>query len=141
MKKNIMVMCTGNSFRSHMAEAYIRHFGEESVSVVSSGVKAGGSIYPWAIKLMKEENIDISQQRSEQVDVYLDDQFDYLLTVCDNAQATCPEFPNPVGEHVHHSFEDYSPQGELSEEQYMETLRPIRNEIKQFCKTFVKEKL
>lgn len=140
-KKKVMVMCTGNSFRSHMAEAYIREFGGNEVDVYSSGVKASGRIYPWAIKLMAEDGIDISTHTSEQVDKYLHMDFDYLITVCDNAKETCPVFPKPVGEKLHHSFKDYKPQGDLSDEEYMETLRPIRDAIKDYCKEFVKEKL
>lgn len=139
--KNVMVMCTGNSFRSHMAEAYIREFGGERVSVCSSGVKASGKIYPWAIKLMAEDGIDISNQKSEQVDIYLDTYFDYVITVCDNAKEVCPVFPKPVGEKIHRSFKDYTSQGDMSDEEYMESLRPIRDAIKVFCDHFVKNHL
>ncbi|MGL1901037.1 MAG: arsenate reductase ArsC [Fibrobacterales bacterium] len=136
MSKSIMVMCTGNSFRSHMAEAFIRSFAGDTATVYSSGVKASGKIYPWAIKLMAEEHIDISNQTSDQIDIYLDKEFDYVITVCDNAKETCPVFPKPVGQVIHHSFKDYEPQGELSDEAYMETLRPIRDAIKVWCKEF-----
>jgi arsenate reductase len=139
MKKKILVMCTGNSFRSHMAEAYIRAFGKDKVEVFSAGVKASGKIYPWAIQLMAEDGIDISGQTSDQVDQYLDIQFDYLITVCDNAKETCPVFPRPVGKILHHSFKDYEPQGPLSDEEYMNTLRPIRDAIKGYCQSFVEE--
>lgn len=139
--KKIMVMCTGNSFRSHMAEAYIRKFGGERVQVFSSGVKASGKIYPWAIKLMKEDGIDISGHTSDQVDKYLETDFDFLITVCDNAKETCPEFPKPIGEKLHHSFKDYELQGNLSDEEYMKTLRPIRDAIKDYCENFIKEKI
>lgn len=122
-----------------MAEAFIREFGGDKVEVYSSGVKASGKIYPWAIKLMEEEGIDISTQTSDQVDLYLDLHFDYLITVCDNAKETCPVFPNPVDTKLHHSFKDYEPQGNLSDEEYMETLRPIRDAIKEYCRKFVKE--
>lgn len=138
MIKKILVMCTGNSFRSHMAEAYIRKFGGEQVEVYSAGVKASGKIYPWAIKLMAEDGIDISSQTSDQVDQYLDLEFDFLITVCDNAKETCPVFPKPVGKILHHSFKDYEPQGDLSDEKYMQTLRPIRDAIKKYCIDFVK---
>lgn len=140
-KKKVMVMCTGNSFRSHMAEAYIRKYGGDKADVYSSGVKASGKIYPWAIKLMEEDGIDISGHKSEQIDKYLDLDFDYVITVCDNAKETCPVFPKPVGEKIHKSFKDYEPQGELNDEEYMATLRPIRDAIKVFCKEFAQEKL
>lgn len=135
--KKIMVMCTGNSFRSHMAEAFIREFGGDRVLTYSSGVKASGKIYPWAIKLMAEEGIDISHQTSDQIDQFLDIPFDIVLTVCDHAMETCPDFPNHVPKRIHQSFKDYEPQGELSDEEYMQTLRPIRDAIKDYCRELV----
>lgn len=134
-------MCTGNSFRSHMAEAYIRHFGGDRVEVYSAGVKASGAIYPWAITLMKEDGIDISQQTSDQVDQFFSIDFDYLITVCDNAQETCPIFPKPVGAILHHSFKDYGPQCKMSDEDYLASLRPIRIAIKKYCEEFIKREL
>ncbi len=139
--KKVLVMCTGNSFRSHMAEAFIRKFAGSRAEVYSAGVKASGKIYPWAIKLMAEEGLDISGQTSDQVDKYFDISFDYLITVCDNAKETCPVFPHPVGKKLHHSFKDYEPKGELSDEEYMQTLRPIRDAIKSYCEDFVKGEL
>lgn len=135
MKKNVLVMCTGNSFRSHMAEAFIRRFHGDRVEVYSAGVKASGQIYPWAIKLMLEEGIDISAQTSDNVDKFFDIEFDTLLTVCDHAHETCPVFPKPVRRKLHHSFPDYGPQGELTDEAYMATLRPIRDAIKQYVQS------
>ena len=139
--KKVLVMCTGNSFRSHMAEAFIREFAAGKADVYSAGVKASGKIYPWAIKLMAEEGIDISQQTSDQVDKFFDMQFDILLTVCDNAQETYPIFPKPVGKIIHESFKDYEPQGDLSDEAYMETLRPIRDAIKVYCEKLVEAEI
>ena len=133
----ILVMCTGNSFRSHMAEAFIREFGGDKVEAYSCGVKASGKVYPWAITLMAEEGIDISEHTSENVDKYLDMDFDYLITVCDNAKETCPIFPKPVGEIIHHSFVDYVPQGAMSDEEYLASMRPIRDAIKVYCQEFV----
>jgi arsenate reductase len=121
-----------------MAEAFIREFGGDKVDVLSAGVKASGKIYPWAIKLMAESGIDISQQTSDQVDQYLDIQFDYLITVCDNAQETCPIFPKTVGTSLHQSFPDYVPQGNMSDEEYMASMRPIRDAISTYCQAFVK---
>ena len=141
MKKNIMVMCTGNSFRSHMAQAFIEKYAENRAVVYSSGVKASGKVYPWAIKLMDEVGIDISKNLSENIDKYFDIDFDFLITVCDNARETCPIFPKPVGLKIHHSFKDYEPQGDLSDEEYLNTLRPIRDAIDIFCRDFVKENL
>lgn len=134
-------MCTGNSFRSHMGEAFIRHFAGDHANVYSAGVKPSGKIYPWAIKLMAEEGIDISGQTSDHVSKFFDIQFDYLITVCDHAKETCPLFPRPVGKKIHQSFKDYEPQGELSEEEYMQTLRPIRDAIKTWCQEFAEAEL
>lgn len=136
--KKIMVMCTGNSFRSHMAQAYLHTFAQGNVEVYSAGVQASGKVYPWAVKLMAEEGIDIAHHTSNQIEKYFDISFDFLITVCDNAQETCPFFPKPVGKKIHHSFKDYAPQNNLSDEEYMKTLRPIRDAIKVFCKDFVK---
>jgi arsenate reductase len=124
-----------------MGEAFIREFGGDRVEVYSAGVKASGRIYPWAIKLMEEEGIDISNQSSDNVDKYLDIEFDYLITVCDNAKETCPIFPKPVGKKIHQSFKDYEPQGDMSNEEYLESLRPIRDAIKKFSEKFVKEEI
>jgi arsenate reductase len=122
-----------------MAEAFVREFGGDKVEVFSAGVKASGAIYPWAIKLMAEKGIDISQQTSDQVDQYFDIQFDYLITVCDNAQETCPIFPKAVGTLLHQSFPDYVPQGKMSDEEYMNSMRPIRDAISVYCQEFVKK--
>jgi len=138
---NIMVMCTGNSFRSHMAEAYIRKFSPKGVKVFSSGVKASGKIYPWAITLMKEDGIDISNQKSQNITEFLNIKFDFLITVCDNAKERCPIFPKPVKVKLHHSFKDYETQGDLSDEEYLETLRPIRDAIKKYSQEFVEKYL
>lgn len=140
-KRKILVMCTGNSFRSHIAEAYLRKFAGDKIQVYSAGVKAADMVYPWTIKLMAEEGIDISDHASEQVDKYLDIEFDYLITVCDNAKETCPLFPRPGGKKLHQSFKDYEPKGDFSEYEYMETLRPIRDAIKKYCKEFVKKEI
>ncbi len=134
MKKNVLVMCTGNSFRSHMAEAYIRKFFGDRVNVYSAGVKASGNIYPWAIKLMLEDGIDISEQTSDNVDKYFDIEFDTLLTVCDHAHETCPIFPKPVRRKLHQCFPDYEPQGSMTDEEYIESLRPIRDSIREFVR-------
>ena len=139
--KKVLVMCTGNSFRSHMAEAYIRKFANGKVKAYSAGVQAAGIVYPWTIKLMAEDKIDISDHTSDQVDKYLDIEFDYLITVCDNAKETCPVFPRPVGKKLHQSFNDYEPQGILTDDEYMEKLRPIRDAIKKYCKEFVRDEL
>lgn len=139
--KKVMVMCTGNSFRSHIMEAYLRKYGGDRVEVFSSGVKASGKIYPWAVTLMEEVGIDISNQKSEQVDHYLTTYFEYVITVCDNAKESCPDFSNPAGELIHHSFDDYTPQGERSDDEYLASLRPIRNAIDRYAQTFCKDKL
>ena len=136
-RKTVLVMCTGNSFRSQMAEAYISLFAGDKAEVFSAGVEASGKVYPWAVKLMAEEGIDISGYKSESVDKYLDRKFDFLITVCDHARETCPVFPRPVGIKLHKSFPDYEPKGSLSDEEYMERLRPIRNLIKEYSKDFV----
>lgn len=134
-KKNILVLCTGNSCRSQMAEAYIRHFGKNKVNVYSAGIKVR-PINPMTVAVMKEDGIDISNQTSNTIEDYWDNQFDVVLTVCDNAANTCPYFPGKV-QRIHRSFFDPTVvQG--TPEQVMSEFRKVRNEIKAFSEEFVK---
>ena len=88
---------------------------------------------------MDEVGIDISQHTSDQIDSFLDMQFDVVFTVCDHAFETCLESPLPVGQKVHHSFKDYEPQAGLSDEDYIQSLRPIRDSIEDYCRELVKQ--
>ena len=103
-KKRVLILCTGNSARSQMAEGLLRHLAGERVEVFSAGVEPG-FVRPQAVEVMRERGIDITSQRSKSVDEFAGREFDYVITVCDNARERCPVFPGRY-ERVHWSFED-----------------------------------
>ena len=103
-QKKVLILCTGNSARSQMAEGLLRHLGGDSFCVNSAGV-APTHIRPEAINVMNEIGIDISTQYSKAVDRFVTDSFDYIITVCDNANERCPIFPGRA-ERIHWDFED-----------------------------------
>ncbi|PLW90851.1 arsenate reductase ArsC, partial [Mucilaginibacter sp.] len=100
--KNILVLCTGNSCRSQIAEGYLRHFSEGKANIYSAGIETHG-VNPRAIATMQEDGIDISVHTSNNVDEYADVPFDYVITVCDNAKENCPYFPTEAVK-LHHNF-------------------------------------
>ena len=136
--KNILVLCTGNSCRSQIAEGYLRHFAGDKASVNSAGVEAHG-VNPRAIQVMKEDGIDISSHTSDLLDRYLQIDFDLVITVCDNAKERCPYFPTRA-ERFHHNFPDPA-KAIGSEAEIMDEFRKVRDEIKDYCKSFVAEHL
>lgn len=125
--KKVLFLCTGNSARSQMAEGFLRHMAEDRFKVYSAGVKPT-AVNPLAIKVMAEIGIDISKHRSKSVMEFIDQSFDYVVTVCGNAQKTCPVFP---GEHekVHWDIEDPVAY-EGNKEDKLKVFRKIRDEIK-----------
>lgn len=130
MKKNVLVLCTGNSCRSQIAEGYLRHFHGEKANIYSAGVETHG-VNPRAIATMKEDGIDISAHTSNHVDEYLSISFDLILTVCDHASERCPIFPG-AAKRIHHNFTD--PAKVIgTEEEIMAEFRRVRVEIKEFC--------
>ena len=104
--KKVLVLCTGNSCRSQLAEAYLRHFAGDRAEVYSAGVETHG-VNPRAIATMKEDGIDISSHTSNHVDEYRDIDFDFVITVCDHAREVCPYFPTNAMK-FHHNFPDRS---------------------------------
>ena len=133
MKKRVLILCTGNSARSQMAEGLLRHDAGDRFEVQSAGTKPG-QVRPEAIAVMKEIGIDISGHRSKHMDEFQDQSFDYVLTVCDNAKESCPVFPGP-SKRIHKSFEDPAAfQG--TEEERLALFRQVRNEIRDYLKTF-----
>lgn len=130
MKKNILVLCTGNSCRSQLAEGYLRFFHSEKANIYSAGVETHG-VNPRAIATMKEDGIDISAHTSNHVDEYLSIPFDLILTVCDHASERCPIFPGKA-RRIHHNFTDPA-KAIGSEEEIMAEFRRVREEIKTFC--------
>ncbi|HOS49261.1 MAG TPA: arsenate reductase ArsC [Bacteroidia bacterium] len=127
--KNILVLCTGNSCRSQIAEGYLQHFGADAVKVYSAGVETHG-VNPRAIEIMREDGIDISHHTSNLVDEYIDIPFDLILTVCDNAKERCPYFPSKA-ERIHYSFSDPA-KATGTEEEIKSEFRKVRNEIKEY---------
>lgn len=136
--KKVLVLCTGNSCRSQMAEGYLRHFGKGRATIVSAGVEAHG-VNPNAVATMAEDGIDISRQTSNHIDEYAGVDFDYVITVCDNARERCPVFPTSA-ETFHKNFPD--PAGATgSREQIAAEFRSVREMIKSYCREFAEAHL
>ncbi len=136
--KNILVLCTGNSCRSQIADGYLKHFAQGKANVYSAGVETHG-VNPRAIAVMKEDGIDISQNTSNNVDEYLDIDFDFVITVCDNAKERCPYFPTNA-QKFHYNFPDPA-KAVGTEDEVMEEFRRVRVMIKEYCKEFVEREL
>lgn len=136
--KNILVLCTGNSCRSQIAEGYLRYFAGEKVNIYSAGVEQHG-VNPRAIVTMLEDGLDISGQTSNKVDEYLHIPFDVVLTVCDNAKERCPVFPGAI-KLIHHAFPDPA-KATGSEADIAEQFRKVRQQIKTYCAAFLKAQL
>jgi arsenate reductase len=132
MKKKILVLCTGNSCRSQIAEAYLRHFFSDNAEIYSAGIETHG-VNPRAIATMKENGIDISNHTSNHVDEYQNIDFDIVLTVCDNAKERCPFFPT-TAKQIHQNFPDPAKATGTEEEILME-FRRVRQMIKEYCST------
>ncbi|MBQ4818934.1 arsenate reductase ArsC [Aquimarina sp. MMG016] len=135
---NILVLCTGNSCRSQMAEGYLKHFAKDNAAIYSAGVETHG-VNPRAISIMKEDGIDISNHTSNNLEEYLDINFDYILTVCDNAKERCPFFPGKA-KRLHYNFFDPS-KVEDTEEEIHQAFTKTRNQIKEYCKGFVEREV
>lgn len=133
--KNILVLCTGNSCRSQMAEGYLKYFVNAKANVYSAGIETHG-VNPIAVEVMKEDNIDISHQTSNNVNEYKSIEFDYVITVCDNAKENCPYFPSHAKKN-HQNFIDPS-KLKGTENEIKEGFRKTRDAIKIYCEFFVK---
>ncbi len=138
MEKKILVLCTGNSCRSQIAEGYLRYFAGDKAEVYSAGVETHG-VNPRAIATMKEAGIDISAHTSNNVDEYKDIAFDFVITVCDNARERCPYFPTKAVK-FHQNFPDPA-KAQGSEEEIAAEFRRVRGMIKSYCKQFVEDNL
>lgn len=134
----ILVLCTGNSCRSQMAEGYFRSLAGSDVEVYSAGVETHG-LNPYAVRIMAEDGIDISNHTSNNVNDYMDLDFNYIITVCDNAKDRCPYFPAKAEKH-HKGFPDPA-KAAGSEEDVLDRFREVRDMIKMFVKEFINEKL
>lgn len=136
--KKILVLCTGNSCRSQIAEGYLRHFAGNSAEVYSAGVQTHG-VNPKAIATMKDDGIDISSHTSNNIDEYFDIDFDFVITVCDNAKENCPFFPTKA-QKFHHDFPDPAKATGSEKEINLEFIK-VRDQIKHYCMLFVKENI
>ena len=123
----ILILCTGNSCRSQMAHGFLESF-DSKLEVFSAGTIPAGKINPEAVKVMLEEGIDISMNTPKSVNLYLDQEWDYVITVCDDANESCPFFAGIVKHRLHMGFEDPS-NVSGTEEFVLNEFRRIRNEI------------
>ncbi|CAN5671684.1 arsenate reductase ArsC [soil metagenome] len=128
-KKKILILCTGNSARSQMAEGLLKHICQNEFEVFSAGTKPS-IVRPEAIKALAEVGIDISKNRSKSVDEFADEDIDYVLTVCDNAKENCPYFPAQT-KLIHHSFADPA-EVKGDEETRLSAFRHVRDQIQKY---------
>ncbi|HNV24273.1 MAG TPA: arsenate reductase ArsC [Candidatus Omnitrophota bacterium] len=126
MKKRVLILCTGNSCRSQMAEGILRYLAGDKFEVFSAGTKPS-EVNKTAIKVMKEINIDISSHRSKHVNEFRNQKFDYVITVCDNAKESCPFFPGAT-KILHFPFPD-PPHAEAESESVLNEFRKVRDMI------------
>jgi arsenate reductase len=136
--KKVLVLCTGNSCRSQMAHGYLQYFAGEKALVYSAGVETHG-VNPKAIAIMKDDGIDISGHTSNNVMEYQGIDFDYVITVCDNAKERCPFFPGSA-QKFHYNFPDPA-KATGSEAEIKREFERVREMTKKYCLDFVREYL
>jgi len=132
----VLVLCTGNSCRSQMMEGFLKEMASDRLEVKSAGIEKHG-VNPNAIQAMAEVGIDISTHTSDLIDKYMGGHFDFLITVCDNAKENCPYFATDA-KRLHQNFSDPSKASGTKEEVMIE-FRKVRDSIKIYCKSFIKE--
>jgi arsenate reductase len=136
MKKKILVICTGNSCRSQMAEGYFRHLAGDRFEITSAGLEPS-VVNSTAIQVMKEDGIDISKHTSKDVAQFVGQKFDYIITVCDNARERCPFFPGQA-ERIHWSFEDPGA-AKGTEAEILVVFRKVRDQIRERIIEFLRD--
>ncbi|TCK80812.1 arsenate reductase ArsC [Albibacterium bauzanense] len=136
--KKILVLCTGNSCRSQIAEGYLRYYAKDKALIYSAGIETHG-VNPKAIQIMKEDGIDISAHTSNHIDEYSDIDFDFVITVCDNAKENCPFFPTKAKK-FHYNFPDPA-KAIGNEDEVSHQFRLVRDQIKQYAQNFISENL
>lgn len=134
MMKKILVLCTGNSCRSQLAEGYLRHFAAGRAEVYSAGVETHG-LNPKAVETMRADGIDISKHTSNNINEYQDVAFDYVITVCDHAREVCPFFPSDAKK-FHYNFPDPA-KATGTEAEINAAFERVRDMIKQYSKAFI----
>lgn len=136
--KKILILCTGNSCRSQMAHGFLQSL-DKDLQVFSGGTRPASQVNPLAIKVMEEVGVDISSHVPTSVEAYLDEAWDYVITVCGGARETCPSFNGKVGKQLHIGFDDPS-EAQDSEEFILSEFRRVRDEIKkEFTKFYLVE--
>ncbi|MDA9818273.1 arsenate reductase ArsC [Flavobacteriaceae bacterium] len=135
--KKILILCTGNSCRSQIAHGFLDHLTNNSVSVFSAGIEKHG-LNKNAVKCMAEIGLDISDYESNHIDKYINESFDFIITVCDNANETCPVFQDRNAKKIHRNFNDPS---KINNGLYNENFDLVRDEIKNFIIEFIKSEL
>ena len=136
--KKVLVVCTGNSCRSQIAEGYLKHFAVDEAAIFSAGIETHG-VNPMAIETMAADGIDISNHSSNNIDEYTNIDFDYIITVCDHAKESCPYFPSKALK-LHYNFPDPAKAKGTAEEIKVQ-FASVRGMIKMYCANFVKEYL
>lgn len=136
--KKVLVLCTGNSCRSQIAEGYLRFFAQDKAEIYSAGIETHG-VNPKAIETMAADDIDISNHTSNNVDEYQNVDFDYIITVCDNANENCPYFPSSA-KRLHYNFPDPA-KAKGTDDEIKIQFAQVRNMIKTYSEQFVKENL
>jgi arsenate reductase len=134
MRKKILVLCTGNSCRSQIAHGYLEYLANGELEVYSAGIETHG-VNPRAIAVMKEDGIDISRHTSNHISEYENVDFDFVLTVCDNAKENCPYFPARI-QMLHHNFPDPA-KATGAEEVVMQEFRNVRDMIRRYTRDFI----
>ncbi len=135
----VLILCTGNSCRSQMAHGFLQSF-DTNITVCSAGTEASGRLNPNAVKAMAEIGVDISHHTSDSVDIYLKNEWDYVITVCGGANEACPAFMGKVKHRLHIGFDDPSHATGTDEFIWSEFIR-VRDEIKEGFRKFYDEKI
>ncbi len=139
MKKKILILCTGNSCRSQMAEGFLKSF-DDKLEVFSAGTNPSSQVHPKAVQVMNEVGIDLSKNYPKHSDQFISEELDFVITVCGNAKETCPVFTGKVGKQLHIGFEDPA-EATGTEEEVLAVFRRIRDEIKNDFYKFYEENL
>ena len=139
MQKRILILCTSNSARSQMAEGLLRSF-DPDLQVFSAGIKPAEKVNPFAVKVMNELGIGLSNQKPKSVEQFLNQSFDYVITVCDIAKETCPIFIGQVKHKLHIGFEDPA-ESHGSDDEISSVFRQVRDQIKEVLYQFYSQNL
>lgn len=139
MKTKVLILCTGNSCRSQMAEGFLNSF-DKNIEAYSAGTKPAERVNPYAVRVMNEVGIDLSNNKPEHTDIYVNESFDYVITVCGNAKEDCPIFTGEVKEQLHIGFDDPA-DADGTDEEIMSEFRRVRDEIKRDFQKFYEERI